>query len=109
MGGGGGTCHVTYTKSSEWTGGFVANLTLANTGTSAISPWTLTYSFPGDQKISNAWNATVTQTGAAVSATGLSFDSSIAPGGTVTFGYQGTWVTNDNVPTAFSINGSACN
>jgi len=38
--------------------GFVANLTLANTGTSTISPWTLTYSFPGDQKISNAWNAT---------------------------------------------------
>ena len=109
MGGGGGTCHVTYTKSSEWAGGFVANLTLANTGTSAISPWTLTYGFPGDQKITNAWNATVTQNGAAVSATGLSFDSSIAPGATVTFGYQGTWVTNDNVPTAFSINGSACN
>ncbi|HEY0803781.1 MAG TPA: endo-1,4-beta-xylanase, partial [Pseudonocardiaceae bacterium] len=83
-GGGGGTCHVTYTKSSEWAGGFVANLTLANTGTSTISPWTLTYSFPGDQKISNAWNATVTQNGAAVSATGVSFNNSIAPGASVT-------------------------
>jgi len=38
----------------------------------------------------------------------MSFDNSIAPGGTVTFGFQGTWTNNDSVPTAFSINGSAC-
>jgi endo-1,4-beta-xylanase len=107
-GGGGGTCSVTYTKSSEWQGGFVANLVVTNNGTTAISPWTLAFTFPGDQKITNMWNATFTASGEAISATGMSFDNSIAPGGNVTFGFQGTWTTNDNVPTAFSINGSAC-
>jgi endo-1,4-beta-xylanase len=107
-GGGGGTCHVTYTKTNEWAGGFVANLTVSNTGTSAINGWTLTYAFPGDQKVTNAWNATVTQSGAAVSATNMSFDATIAPGGNVSFGYQGTWTANDTAPSSFSLNGTAC-
>jgi len=111
IGGGSGgtsTCHVTYTKSSEWAGGFVANLTVGNTGTSAINGWTLTYAFPGDQKITNAWNATVTQNGTAVTATNASFDGTIAPGTNVTFGYQGTWTSNDTSPGSFTVNGKAC-
>ncbi len=111
IGGGSGgtsTCHVTYTKSSEWAGGFVANLTVGNTGTSAINGWTLTYAFPGDQKITNAWNATVTQNGTAVTATNASFDGTIAPGTNVTFGYQGTWTSNDTSPSSFTVNGKAC-
>jgi len=64
-GGGGGGCHVTFTKSSEWQGGFVDNLVLANNGTSSISPWNLTFTFPGDQKITNMWNATFTASGEA--------------------------------------------
>src|SRR6266851_321414 len=88
---GGGTCHVTYSKTSEWAGGFVANITVANTGTTAISGWTVKYAFPGDQKITSAWNATVTQTGTAVTATNLSYNATIAPGGSTSYGYQGTW------------------
>jgi endo-1,4-beta-xylanase len=106
--GGGGTCQVTYTKASEWAGGFVANLTISNTGTTAISGWQLTFSFPGDQKVSNAWNSTVTQSGAAVTATNASFNGTIAPGGSTSMGFQGTWASSDAVPTAFSVNGSAC-
>ncbi|HEX9043387.1 MAG TPA: endo-1,4-beta-xylanase, partial [Trebonia sp.] len=33
---GGGTCHVTYTRNSEWAGGFTAQVIIANTGTAAI-------------------------------------------------------------------------
>jgi endo-1,4-beta-xylanase len=106
--GGGGTCQVTYTKASEWAGGFVANLTISNTGTTAISGWQLTFSFPGDQKVSNAWNSTVTQNGAAVTATNASFNGTIAPGASTSMGFQGTWASSDAVPTAFSVNGSAC-
>jgi len=106
--GGGGTCDVVYTKTNEWAGGFVANLTVNNTGTAAINGWTVTYAFPGDQKITNAWNATVTQNGTAVSATNLSYDATIAPGGSVSFGYQGTWTNNDTSPSSFSVNGTAC-
>jgi cellulase/cellobiase CelA1 len=104
---GGGTCRVSYVK-NEWGGGFTANLTVTNTGTSAVNGWTLTWSFPGDQKVTNAWNATVTQSGSAVTATNMSYNAAIAPGGNVQFGFQGTWTTNDTSPTAFTLNGATC-
>ncbi len=104
---GGGTCQVAYVK-NEWGGGFTANLTVTNTGITAINGWTLAWSFPGDQKVTNAWNATVNQTGSAASATNLSYNAAIAPGGNVQFGFQGTWTSNDTNPAAFTLNGTAC-
>src|SRR5579872_4212547 len=56
-------CSVAYSTQSQWAGGFVANLVISNTGASAINGWTLTFTFPGDQKVTNAWSATVTQSG----------------------------------------------
>jgi acetylxylan esterase len=104
---GGGTCQVSYVK-NEWGGGFTANLTVTNAGTAAINGWTLAWSFPGDQKVTSGWNATVTQTGSAASATNLSYNAAIAPGGNVQFGFQGTWTSNDTNPAAFTLNGTAC-
>src|ERR1039458_6968822 len=107
-GGGGGSCHVTYTKASEWGGGFVANVTIGNTGTSGINGWTLKFTFPGDQHVTNAWNATVTQSGTAVTATNASYDGTISPGASASMGFQGTWTANDTSPTSFTLNGASC-
>jgi acetylxylan esterase len=104
----GSACHVSYTKSSEWAGGFVANVTVANTGTSPISGWKLAFTFPGDQKITNAWSATVSQSGESVTATNASYNAAISPGGSISFGFQGTWTSNDTAPSGFSVNGTAC-
>jgi endo-1,4-beta-xylanase len=104
----GGACHVTYTP-SQWTGGFTANVTITNNSSSAINGWTLTFTFPGDQKVTNAWSATATQTGQSVSAANLSYDAIVAAnGGTQSFGFQGTWTSNDTSPSSFSLNGKAC-
>jgi len=43
----------------------------------------------------------------AVTATNAPYDRSIAPGASVSFGFQGTWHTSDASPTAFALNGSA--
>jgi hypothetical protein len=107
-GGGGGTCHVSYTKTSEWAGGFVANITISNTGTAAINGWTLAFTFPGDQKVTTAWNASVTQSGASVTATNASYDGAISPGGSASMGFQGTWAANDTSPASFTLNGTSC-
>jgi hypothetical protein len=105
--GGSSACRVTYTP-QQWQGGFTANVTVANTGGSAINGWTLTFPFPGDQRVSNAWNATVTQSGAAVTATNVAFNGSVAPGGSASFGFQGTWSSSNPAPTAFSLTGVSC-
>ena len=83
-------------------------MTIKNTGTSAINGWTLKFAYPGDQKVTNAWSATVTQSGTAVTATNASYDGAISPGGTVAVGWQGTWTSSDAAPTAFTLNGAAC-
>lgn len=108
--GGGGTvaCQVSYANQSEWVGGFVANLTITNTGTSAIGGWSLSFAFGGDQRVTNFWNSTVTQSGATVRATDAGFNASIPAGGSTTMGFQGTWVTSDAAPTGFALNGTTC-
>jgi O-glycosyl hydrolase len=106
---GGGTCHVTYTTSSEWAGGFTANVVIGNTGTSTISNWTLTFTFPGDQKITNAWNdGSFGQSGENVSITSASYNGTIAPGTNTSVGFQGTWANSDAAPASFSLNGTPC-
>ena len=104
-----GTCHVTYTTTSQWPGGFTANVVIKNTGTSTISSWTLGFAFPGDQKITASWNtATNSQSGEAVTLTNASYNGSIAAGASTTIGFQGTWTSSDAAPTSFTVNGSAC-
>lgn len=102
-----GGCAVTYVPNT-WPGGFTANVTIANTGTSAWSGWTATFTFPGDQKITNAWNTTMTQTGEAVTATNMSYNGNVAAGASTTFGFQGTWTSNSTAPAGFTINGNTC-
>ncbi|WP_431878244.1 cellulose binding domain-containing protein [Micromonospora marina] len=102
------TCRVTYRNQSEWPGGFVAAVTVQNTGTAPVDGWIVTFSFPGDQHITTAWNATVGQTGAAVTARNADWNRVIAPNGSATFGFQGRWSASNAPPTGFSLNGAPC-
>ena len=105
---GGGTCHVTYTKNSEWPGGFTAQVVIANTGTTTINGWSLTFTFPGDQKITSNFNGGFSQTGENATLTNASYNGTIASGASITDGFQGTWTSSDANPTSFSVNGTAC-
>jgi endoglucanase len=97
-------CTVTYSIASSWSGGFTANVTLANTGTDPFGGWTVTYTYPGDEQVTNLWDAYYTQTGETVAAHDP-FDTgaTVAPGGSVSFGLQGTYATSDALPTSFSL------
>ncbi|GAB3171563.1 cellulose binding domain-containing protein [Micromonospora palomenae] len=103
----GSGCAVKYTPNA-WNNGFTADVTITNRGSSTINGWNLTYNLPAGQQVTNAWNATVTQSGSAVSARNVGFNGSIAPGGTANFGYQGTLSGAYSSPTSFSLNGVAC-
>jgi len=108
-GGGGGTCHVTYTKNSEWPGGFTAQVVISNTGTTSINGWSLTFTFPGDQKITSNFNGGFSQAGENATLTNAGYNGTIAPGASITDGFQGTWTSSDASPTSFAVNGTACN
>ncbi|MBQ1022505.1 cellulose binding domain-containing protein [Micromonospora sp. D93] len=105
--GGGASCAVKYTANS-WNNGFTADVQITNTGSSAINGWTLSYSLPGGQTVTNAWNATVSQSGSTVSARNVGHNGSVAPGGTASFGYQGSLSGSYSSPSSFSLNGATC-
>lgn len=111
-GGGGGSsaCTVDYAISNSWTGGFGGAITIKNTGTTALTSWTLTWAFANGQTISQFWNGLETQSGANVTVKNESYNGSIAAGGSLTgLGFNGTWNNSTNaVPSAISLNGTAC-
>jgi len=104
---GGAACAVKYTANS-WNNGFTADVQITNTGSSAINGWTLTYGLPSGQQVTNSWNATVSQSGSTVTARNVGHNGSVAPGGTASFGYQGTLSGAYSSPTSFSLNGATC-
>jgi hypothetical protein len=101
------TCPVTYTVVNSWQGGFQAGISITNTGTTAINGWTLSWTFSGNQQISQLWGGNVTSQGEAITVTSLSWDANIPVGGTMSsvgFIASGAATT----PTAFVLNGVAC-
>jgi hypothetical protein len=103
-------CHIDYTVTSQWPGGFGAAITINNIGTTALSNWTLTWSFADGQTISQLWNGIEAQNAANVSVTNESYNGSIASGGSYSgMGFNGTWNNTTNAaPSSFAVNGVAC-
>ncbi|WP_308785443.1 cellulose binding domain-containing protein [Phytohabitans rumicis] len=93
---------------SQWTGGFQGDVTIANTGTTAVNGWTLRWSFANGQLINQAWNTTYTQSGAQVTATNAGWNGTIAPNGTAAFGFTASWTGTNAKPTAFTLNNASC-
>jgi endoglucanase len=101
------SCKVSYVV-NQWSGGFTANITITNTSTVTISGWTLTFAFPGNQQITQGWNAVFAQQGSQVTASNASYNGSIAAGTSVNPGFNAAWSGSNPPPTSFSLNGEGC-
>ncbi len=55
-------------QDNVWTGGFTADVTVANTGSGAINGWALGFTLPSGQAITSSWNAALTGSSGAVTA-----------------------------------------
>ncbi len=103
-------CQVTYTVTSQWSGGFGANITIQNTSGSAWSSWSLKFAFPASgQTVTQGWNGAFSQSSQNVTVTNLSWNGNVAVNASVGPGFNGTWTTSNPVPTSFTVNGNACN
>lgn len=107
-GGSPATCGVAYRVTNEWPGGFQGEVVIRNTGSSAINGWTLRWTYPDSQRISNLWGGTATQSGAQVSVASASYTATIAPAGSVTLGFTATKGSTNPNPATFTLNDSAC-
>ncbi|MGP2437289.1 glycoside hydrolase family 48 protein [Streptomyces sp. JW3] len=100
-------CSVDY-KTNDWGSGFTAELTLTNRGTEALDGWTLSYGYSGNQKLTNGWNGTWSQSGSTVSVTNASYNARIGAGAAVTTGAQFTYSGTNTAPASYSVNGTPC-
>ncbi|MEU8184577.1 cellulase family glycosylhydrolase [Micromonospora sp. NPDC049044] len=100
-------CQVAYTVPSQWQGGFTADVKVTNLG-DAVNGWSLTWTFPSGQRVTQAWNATVTSSGNQVTAKNVSYNAAIATNATVAFGFNGSWTGGNTAPTSFALNGVTC-
>jgi hypothetical protein len=68
----------------------------------------VTFTFPGDQKVTANFNGGFSMSGENATLTNASYNGTINPGSSTTDGFQGTFTSNDASPTSFSVNGTAC-
>ncbi len=100
-------CSVAYTVPSQWNTGFTANIVITNLG-SALTSWSLGYSYGGNQTLQSGWNGTWTQSGANVTVANASWNGSVATNGTVTIGANFNYSGTNTSPTTFTLNGVTC-
>ncbi|MFC9159997.1 cellulase family glycosylhydrolase [Streptomyces fungicidicus] len=103
-----GACAIAYRVTNEWPGGFQGEVTVRNTGATAVNGWTLTWSFPADQRITNMWGGTPAQSGSEVSVASAPYTASIPASGSVVVGFTASRTGTNPSPTAFALNGAAC-
>jgi poly(hydroxyalkanoate) depolymerase family esterase len=102
-----GTCGVTATVSA-WNSGMTENLTIRNTGTTAVNGWSLAFTLPSGQTITSGWNAGYSPASGQVTARDAGFNAVIPPNGSVGIGFQANHTGNTAKPAAFTLNGTSC-
>lgn len=96
---------ATYAKVQDWGSGFEGKWTVKNTGTTSISSWTVEWDFPSGTSVTSAWDADVTSSGTHWTAKNKSWNGTLAPGATVSFGFNGAGAGS---PADCRINGGSC-
>ena len=100
-------CRVDYSV-NQWSTGFTGTVNVTNLGDPISGGWTVTWDFPGNQKITQGWSATISQSGAHVTAANPSWSTTIATNGSATFGFNADYSGTNAAPASFSLNGVAC-
>ena len=82
----GGACSATIQTVNSWQGGFQATVTV-RAGNSAINGWTVRWTWPGGQSVSNLWNGTNSGSGSSMVVHNVAWNGSIPANGSTTFGF----------------------
>lgn len=104
-----GGCHVSYLNQNDWNVGFTGNLSVTNTGSTAWTTWTVTWTYSGNQQIYTAWNGVYSQTGKQVTLTNAAWNGSVLVGATVSgIGWNANYSGTNTDPAVFYVNGVQC-
>nr|WP_191910159.1 cellulose binding domain-containing protein [Microbispora cellulosiformans] len=84
------SCSVSFPTVHSFPSGFVAEGRVVNTGTTTLNGWRLYWTFTGDEKLFSLLTTKWTQTVRTVTATNVSWNGTIAPGGSLSVTANGS-------------------
>ena len=93
-----GGCTAAYRTVGQWPGGFQAEVTVT-AGSAPIAGWTVSWTWPSGQSVTQSWNTTLTTSATTVTAGNVAYNGSLAAGASATFGFLASWTGTNTAPT----------
>jgi mannan endo-1,4-beta-mannosidase len=72
-------CTATYRIVTAWTSGFVAEVTVRNTGQTTLNGWTVRWIYPAGLQVNQLWNGTLLTNAPDVSVANAAWNGTLAP------------------------------
>ena len=94
-----------FVRTSSWGSGYEARFTVTNNTTSTITSWTVAFDLPAGTSVGSFWDANMTRSGQRFTFTNKSWNGTLGPNATASFGYIGA---GNGDPTNCTVNGTAC-
>lgn len=94
-----------FTRTSTWGTGYEAKFTVTNNTSATINSWNVQFDLPSGSIMGSYWDALVTTSGQHVTATNRSWNGTLAPNASTSFGFI---VTGNGDPANCTVNGASC-
>ncbi|MEV1330741.1 cellulose binding domain-containing protein [Micromonospora costi] len=94
-----------FARTSSWGTGYEAKFTVTNDTTTTITSWNVQFDLPAGSTLGTYWDALLTTSGQHVTAVNRSWNGTLAPGASTSFGFI---VTGTGDPTNCTVNGGPC-
>jgi predicted carbohydrate-binding protein with CBM5 and CBM33 domain len=92
-----GACSASFKLDNSWGGGFQATVTV-QAGTSALSKWSVSWTWPGSQTLNQVWSGTSTVSGSLVTVKNANWNGTVNANGSTQFGLIGNGTAPTTVP-----------
>ena len=99
------SCSAAYSVTSQWSTGFQVSITITN-GSSAVTAWTVQYTYPGNQQLTDGWDGSWSQSGSTVTITNASWNGSLPAGGSTSIGANFSYSGSNAPPTTITCTGN---
>ncbi|MET9506227.1 glycoside hydrolase family 3 N-terminal domain-containing protein [Streptomyces sp. NPDC006622] len=92
-----GACTAQFRTASSWQGGYQAEITVRNTGSAALTGWSVDWDL-GGSTVSSLWNGSLTTAQGRATVRNTAFNGSLLPGATTSFGLTANGTAGAPVP-----------
>lgn len=101
-------CEVAYRVQNQWNNGFTATVDIKNTGV-AWNGWTVTWTMPNGQTLTQWWSGRFAQTADKVTVTPEESNKIVRQGRSLSFGFNASHTGSNPIPIDLAVNGTRCN